>query len=438
MIDGVADIRTEHMDRFHTNDPTVEFLEVTEKEVVLDLPADIRDCERVIPRDAVTFGDESNSWFLWDMEEKVPRSPHRKDGYAGRVRWGRDNVSENDRAGSTFMDTLTAINTSVRSGSFDESWRWHDDDEGARPLFPLMIMPHADFSPEPGLIFFDFDDVIRKHDDGTGSLSREAWDIIQKFGGYAEVSTSKTGVHMFLRGRLPDFVGQKAVIEFDGPGELELWGYPGNGRITGTTWAHIGGTEKQFPHVDEELRDFLDENIDEEEKEANRNDNNSTPSGAANPSGSASRSLYWGVSLKRVVSGTTYTRHTKYGTNGPHPKHGGTTCKDSESTNFGVDNGGWQCWKHDSTGGALQMIAILEGICSCKEADRLHEDPTKMLKTCLRMRDDWNVGITEDDNPPTMALKGVLEIMNKDYPDRGKLSKTKYRYARKMYDIIEL
>jgi len=46
----------------------------------------------------------------------------------------------------------------------------------------------------------DLDDVIDVRDDGTGIITREVWDIIQSLGGYAEVSQSMTGAHVFVKG----------------------------------------------------------------------------------------------------------------------------------------------------------------------------------------------------------------------------------------------
>ncbi len=52
---------------------------------------------------------------------------------------------------------------------------------------------------------------------------------------------------------------------------------------------------------------------------------------------------------------------------GPHPVHG------SESgTNFTVnlETGGWHCFRHGTGGGAVSLIAVLEGIIPCEEATR--------------------------------------------------------------------
>ena len=443
------DIRQEIMDRLHTAESAVEVVEVRDDDIVLDLPKEITDCSRVIPRDAVRFGDEAQTWFLWDMHEKVPRAPHRREGYSGRVKWGRSEVSENDRVGSRFVDVMSPIDGDVRQGSFEESWRWHTDDDGPRPLFPLMIMPHSDFSPEPGLIFMDYDDIVDVQDDGTGLLSKESWDIMQRMGGYVEVSASMTGCHQFVRGRIPETVdGRKAVIELE-TGKIELWGFPGNGRICGTTWAHIEQSAREIPHRQDEVKWICEELIDDSDKLSDtelirrKRRNRQGEGDAAENSSEGERgeySPYWSVSLERIADVPPYSTHTsEWGENGPHPVHGATSKEndDADSTNFGVDGNAWKCWACQSSGGPLHMISVMEvDGCCCGNVSELPDRPKWMLEACLAARDIYNVGLDERDDPPLVALKGVLEEMDRDYPDEGRIPHEKYKMARNIFDIL--
>jgi hypothetical protein len=83
-----------------------------------------------------------------------------------------------------------------------------------RPLYPMVIVLHAEFQPGDGrLMLVDLDDVIDVRDVGTGVMSREAWGVIQSLGRYAEVSRSMTGAHMFVKGRLPGDVDGWRIIE---------------------------------------------------------------------------------------------------------------------------------------------------------------------------------------------------------------------------------
>jgi primase-polymerase (primpol)-like protein len=55
--------------------------------------------------------------------------------------------------------------------------------------------------------------VIDVRDDGTGMMTREAWDVIQSLGGYAEVSRSMTGAHVFVKGRISGGVDEREITE---------------------------------------------------------------------------------------------------------------------------------------------------------------------------------------------------------------------------------
>ena len=82
----------------------------------------------------------------------------------------------------------------------------------------------------------DLDDVIDVQDDGTGVMTREVWDIIQSLGGYAELSRSMTGAHVFVKGRIPgDVDGREIMEDLNDGGQVEIYGYPANGRVIGTT-----------------------------------------------------------------------------------------------------------------------------------------------------------------------------------------------------------
>jgi hypothetical protein len=44
-------------------------------------------------------------------------------------------------------------------------------------------------------------------------MTREGWDVIQSLGGYAEVSRSMTGAHVFVKGRTPSDVDGRKIME---------------------------------------------------------------------------------------------------------------------------------------------------------------------------------------------------------------------------------
>ncbi|AXR80722.1 hypothetical protein AArcMg_0700 [Natrarchaeobaculum sulfurireducens] len=411
----------------------VTVTEMTDDHVVLDLPDSVHDADRVIPQDLIDFGNEARSWFLWDLEAKQPRSPASKNGYASPCAWGRDAVSMEDRAGARYADVAHCID-----GHVDDDW-WWDDAEVPRPLYPMCIVPHADFSPEPGLVFVDLDDVIEPQNDGTGRMTREAWDILDRLDAYAEVSLSMTGAHAFVRGRIPGKVDGKKVLKELDTGHVEVYGYPANGRVMGTTWLHIDETpENAVPHdqdaIDALIDDLLDDDeklTDEEQAEQVFERRKSRVRGDQNGS---SRSAYYDLDPEPIAHQPPFSTHQSNG-RGPHPKHGGTKTPDEKSTNFSVGrHDGWKCWAHDDGGGALQLIAVLEGIRDCGDAADVMQDPVDALKTCLLARDEYAGGSLDDENPPTAALKGVLEVQNMDYDEDGKLDRAAYTLARELFD----
>jgi hypothetical protein len=426
----------------------VTVVEKTDEHVVLDLPSDPHDCSRVVPEDLIDIGDESWNWFAWDLEKKQPRAPHKTGGYAGPVQWGRDNVSwDGGRVGSRFTDILEALDGEV-NGYIDSQWRWPDGDgpdeldEDPRPLYPMCIVPHEDFQADPPLLFVDFDDVIEVRDDGTGMLTREVWDIIERLGGYGEVSTSMSGVHVLVRGRLPADLDAKKVIEdLNGKGQIEMYGVPGEGRIVGTTWMHIETTPRDaVPAAQNVIEELIDEYVDDSEKLSKEEQVKAVlerrETRVQGDNSGSNGSAYYNLDPVPIANTGAFTKHARNG-QGPHPVHGGTSTPDSVSTNFGVDSmNGWKCWAHDDGGGALHLIAVMEGIRQCGNASGLMQDPVDALTVCLAARDQYSTGL-DDESPPTAALKGVCDVMNLDYPDDGQLSTAKYRAAHDLWDEMQ-
>lgn len=412
--------------------------------VTLDLPDSPHSTARSIPQDMVEFGREARNWFLWDMETKQPRAPHKSDGYASPTQWGRDNVSWDARKGSRFANVLDELDGTV-TGHCNPNWSWRNTgDEGPRDLYPMAVVPHSDFQPddEPGLMLIDFDDVIDVQGDGTGRLSREVWDLIERLDAYAEVSSSMNGVHVFVKAELPHKLDAKKVIEDlqTDDGQIEIYGPPADGRIIGTTWMHIDGTPRHaVPERQDVIGDIVDTYVSDDDQlsdeeqaervferhEAGIQDDDSEPS----------RSAYYDLNPVPIANTGAFAVHGSGG-EGPHPLHGGTSTPDADSTNFGVSRGkGWKCWAHDDGGGALQLIAVLEDIRDCGDASDVMGDPSDALDVCLAARDDYSSNL-DDEKPPTVALKGVCELQNLNYSDSGVLERGTYEIARNLYDTM--
>lgn len=433
-----------------TDESAVQVLEVRDDAVILDLPDDITDCPRCIPQDAIEFGNAAKAWFMWNMETKQPRAPHTPsvvwdfvgDGFAGHCKWGQDEVAAWKRSGSRFEDVWCSLDGNV-NGFHHPSWEWPDGEE-PQPLYPMLVVPHNYFSPEPGLILFDFDDVITVREDGTGMMTRESWGIIQRLDSYGEVSVSMEGVHVIVRGRIPDWVdGVSAEIQLE-HGHIDVYGYPGNGRIIASTWAHIEETPVAVPERQSEVEEVLDEHVDDDEKLSDEEVVNRKvedrkrallQSGSAD---SSSRSRYYDAfDVGGIADVYPFSEYKQSSGHGPHPVHGGTDNDDSESINFQIDakKNQWCCYKHDMEGGGpLELIAVMEGVRKCGNQSDVMQDPEAALKTCLHARDKYADGALDDETPPTVALKGALLAAGADEVPDGKLSREQFRIAMDAYE----
>lgn len=291
----------------------------------------------------------------------------------------------------------------------------------------MVIVPHADFQPDDGpLILVDLDDVIDVQDDGTGLMTQEAWDIIQSLGGYAEVSRSMTGAHVFVKERIPgDVDGREIMEELNECGHVEIYEYTAKGRVIGTTWLHI---EDTLRHTVPEAQDVIDklvgEYVDDEDQLCDQEQADAVieryQSQILDSQSGSTRSKYYDLDPVPVVNTGPFRKYGRNG-QGPHPVHGATTSHDNpgpddkDNTNFGVDSQhGWKCWVHDDGGGAFQLIAVLEGIRDCGNAADVMQDPEDAPQICLVARDQYSSEL-DDEDPPTVALKGVCGVQNLNY-----------------------
>jgi hypothetical protein len=314
-------------------------------------------------------------------------------------------------------------------------------DANPRTVEPTILIPPA--TTDNDLLFADFDDVIV-----DGEITEKAWKLLQRLGGYAEVSRSyndpdkrESGAHAWVRGSLPDGYG-KFIADLEERGQIELYD---RGRMTGCTWQHIEGTPiDTIPEAQGAIDGIVDTYADEEAPpkpdggtaaRANRTTVNSHGPTKDNP--------YFELSIRDVADTGAFSMYRKDADNpahddwqGPHPKHGGTSSKDRKSTNFHVDTADdcWHCFAHDSGGGTLALIAVLEGIVNCRHADRIHNDREKLLQACLAARDEYAPGL-EGETPPYDALIAVAEAMGLDFaePESDTLGDTSYNVAKRVY-----
>lgn len=139
----------------------------------------------------------SDRWMTWKATEdqrKVPRAP-----------W--------DGSVDAFASAMDADN-----------WRSH---ETAREYVEMLDgFDGLTFSLQDGdgLTLMDYDDV-RNPD--TGEVLPEVADHIERVGGFAQVSTSGTGIHLIIEGELPEDT-RSLVIDLEGHPDAELEIYDGD------------------------------------------------------------------------------------------------------------------------------------------------------------------------------------------------------------------
>ena len=155
---------------------------------------------------------ELRQWLCWRSEErdgkptKIPYSP-----------------ATGQRASSTSPDTWSSYSEAV-SACQEHGY------EGIGFVF----------TPEDDLCGVDLDGCL---DPQTGEMEPWAQEIIEELDSYAEISPSGTGVHVLVRGELPEGRNRK--------GRFEAYD---RGRYFTVTGKHLSGTPQSIESRQEELR----------------------------------------------------------------------------------------------------------------------------------------------------------------------------------------
>jgi primase-polymerase (primpol)-like protein len=103
---------------------------------------------------------------------------------------------------------------------FEDAWiLWELDNPGWAGVGIVLVA---------GLACIDLDDVL----DAAGALHPEAQEIVDTLGGYVEVSPTGRGLHIFVRGALPD--GWRKTKKWTIP--LEMYDYARGRYMTVTGW----------------------------------------------------------------------------------------------------------------------------------------------------------------------------------------------------------
>jgi len=170
---------------------------------------------------------ELDVWVVWDGRSKVALAPW-QEGTMYPCEWAAAKDIDPRRSfGKARMVAELPVNT------IHDAWPFPDEDDLPERVKPAVLLPHD--PPTPPVSFVDLDDV---RDPETGAVPKEAATIIEMLGGYAELSASGTGVHVYVRGRLPNGVGAFMASLAD-RGTIEIYDHS---RFTGGTWRHIKDT----------------------------------------------------------------------------------------------------------------------------------------------------------------------------------------------------
>ena len=185
---------------------------------------------RVVPESI----KDMDIWVLWDVENKSPLAPW-NHGHMYRATWREGMVDDPDvdvdeRPERPYRDAKMMADVGP-----NELHQAHPFPQGDIPdeVRPTILLPHD--PDEPRLMQVDFDDV---RDPETGEVTEEAWEIVDELDSYTEVSSSGTGLHVFVFASLPGRL-EKFLADLDVRGGIEMYDH---GRFVGATWDHVEET----------------------------------------------------------------------------------------------------------------------------------------------------------------------------------------------------
>lgn len=397
---------------------------------------------------------EYDVWVVWSPQTgKTARAPW-QEGHMYPAEWAEDKD----------VDPRTTYNRASATATLplDELDARYPFPAEAEPetVEPTILIPPQ--SAENDLLFVDFDDVVS--DDGT--IPGEVWDIVNDLGGYTEISRSGNGLHVWVRGGLPDGYG-KFIEDLDTQGQIEMYD---RGRMTGCTWRHVKGTPKDaVPDAQQAVNEIVDRyatrvcdecdnmarkrDLDDDSPECpecgepfesdESHDRTAKKSGAGDYGNK--ENPYYNLKVTDIADTGPFGSYRNDSRNpahddwqGPHPAHGGTSTDDRESTNFNVNTSDecWHCFAHDSGGGALALIAVLEGIVRCRNADKVHRDREVLLKTCLAAREKYAADL-DGETPPYDALLAVASLTDLETAESDRLGRVAHSYAEDIYHAVE-
>lgn len=419
-----------------------------------------RDCEHDYPR---VQSDENvvpemlkqyPIWTVWNGEVKQPLAPW-LTGHLFPAKWGK-NVEERPEAEFDRAEFVAEMGAGELEEAYSKTvtkWKGMDGDYNPRKeivepddIRPTIILPHEERAQSPRIMLIDFDDVRQP---GSGYVTPEVADIIDRLDAYTEVSSSGTGLHVFVRASLPDGVG-RIIEDLETAGHVEMYDHA---RMVGCTWDHVEGAPVDVPDRQEVVDAIIDEYYDPSSSNGSRAWSDADADGFDADYGSEDVSAYYtAVDVRDVADTGTFGEFRKQSPGsewqGPHPAHGSTSDAPMKSTNTHItpESGQWYCFAHRTGGYALSLIPVVEGWFECREecpdhmGKILRHDSMLMLKTCLAARDKYDPDDElEDETPPYAALRAVADIhdLPMDDPDEGILGSLTRKTAVTIYGEME-
>lgn len=382
-------------------------------------------------------------WVLWGLDgqgRKRPLAPWlRGDLYP--VKWGSDAPERPE----------TDWDTAYRHWKHRDTYSAPSEMD-ADEVMPAPLLLHDPL--DPPLMQVDFDDV---RDPNTGIVSDEVAELVDRLGGFCEVSQSGEGLHVFVRAELPGELG-KFIADLADIGEIELYDH---GRAVGATWDHVDGAATGVPEAQPVIEDIVTAYEDTDQRKRRLGSTAGTTGGdptvdiggnATSADADSDRSPYFDIDIGTVADTGSFSRYRQDApgndNNGPHPSHGPISSDPEDCTNFGIkpDTNVWHCFAHESGGRAIELAAVLceHTAVSCSTVPNkaassgwLRERPMDLLKTCLWLRDEG--AVEADARPPYDALVAVAELADLHIrdTDAGILGQRNAEIARAVYDEME-
>lgn len=366
---------------------------------------------------------ERDWWVIWDYDEdgrKRPRAPW-LNGHSYPAKWGADVDARPETDYSTAM-MWTDLSTSALQ---KEAPAPRDDID----LKPGIILPHDN---DNDILFLDLDDV---RDPETGELTAEARAIVRRLGGWTEISASGTGLHIFVRGEMPNRT-RVAPTDLDQAGHIEIYK---KARFFGLTGDEHELSTDAVPEAQEAVDSILERYApDPEEEDQERikriEENQREPDALEqirDEVDDEEQSPYYDLDIRDVDALHHFERENNGTLAGPHPAHGGVHNDDADSTNTAVSGGVWYCHAHDSKGGALELVAVKEGIISCRQSDFGCLSDDELLSVCFEVADC----VPDGAKPPYRALRALAEREDLDMrsEEDGVLGASAYQVALSLY-----